>query len=279
MGEVSDVQDRSDVLMKNKEKKEVKVMDVVYIILGCVFALLFMVFLLPVLGYVLNIGNITGMIFCAAMMFLTFGHRYVEKAAGVLRASAAGKALLIAVAAVFALGIVYVGFLTSLIIGADKTAPAQGSTVIVLGCQVRGTYPSLMLRQRIGAAARYLEEHPDAVCIVSGGKGDDEQISEAECMFENLVSLGISPDRIYMEDKSVNTVENIAFSKKIIEEHRLSTDTAIVTDIFHEYRASRIVKNAELGYGSVPAEVSWYLIPTFYVRELIAITATFVGLA
>ncbi len=256
-----------------------KAMDIVFFILGIVFALLFAVFLLPILGYVLNIGNIVGMIFCAVMMFFTFGHKIVEKAAAAMKSNAVGRVVVYAVPVVFVIGVVYVGFLTSLIITADKTAPSRDATVIVLGCQVRGDHPSLMLRQRINAAAEYLNAHPDAVCIVSGGKGDDEQISEAECMKTELIKLGISGERIYSEDRSTNTVENIAFSKEIIEENGLSESTAIVTDIFHEYRASRIVKDAGLSYGSVPANCSWYLLPTFYVRELIAITATFVGLA
>lgn len=262
-----------------KDSKRERKMNTFFIALGCVFAVLFLTFLLPVLGYVLNIGNITGMIFCAVMMFLTFGHNYVENLAAHMKASTAGKAVL-AVIVVFVLCAVgYVGFVTSLLISADKTAPTQDATVIVLGCQVRGDHPSLMLWQRICAAKEYLDEHPDAVCIVSGGKGDDEQISEAQCMFDKLTEMGISPERIIMEDRSTNTAENIAFCKEIIEERSLSENTAIVTDMFHEYRASKLVKNAGLGYGSVPARISFYLVPTFYVRELIAVTAVFVGLA
>ena len=135
-----------------------------------------------------------------------------------------------------------------------------------------------MLMQRINAAEKYLKDNPDALCIVSGGKGDDEQISEAECMYRVLTKKGISEDRIFIEDASSNTVENIAFSKEIILRHGLSNNTAIVTDVFHEYRASQIVKNAGLEFGSVAAKCSWYLMPTFYVRELIAITAVYLGL-
>lgn len=250
-------------------------MDFIFTVTGSLFCVLFMIFFLPVFGYVLNIGNITGMIFCAVMAILSFSH----KAVGKFAESGRGKTIVTAAAIIFVIGIAYVGFLTSLIVSADLTAPSDNATVIVLGCQVRGDHPSLMLYQRIQAAKEYLTDHPDAVCIVSGGKGDDEQISEAQCMFDHLTAMGISPERIIMEDRSTNTVENIAYSKEIIEQKGLSTDTAIVTDIFHEYRASNIVKNAGLGCGSVPAKVSWYLIPTFYVRELIAITATFVGLA
>ena len=266
--------------MDNKENKtKRRGLDAMFIVLGCVFALLFAVFALPMLGYVLNIGNILGMLFCALMMFVTFGHRLVGRAVSALWGSAAGKVVVCAVPVLFVLGLIYVIFLTGLIAGTNRTKPDPEATVIVLGCQVRGDHPSLMLWQRINAAAEYLDEHPDAVCIVSGGKGDDEQISEAQCMFDHLTAKGIAPERIIMEDRSTNTVENIAYSKEIIEREGLSERAAIVTDIFHGYRASRIAADAGLECGSIPAPVSWYLLPTFYVRELVAITAVFLGLA
>lgn len=256
-----------------------KLFTVIRLFLGIAFLILLVMFILPVFGGVFNIGNILGAIFCCVMLFVTFGNSIFMKMVNHLRQSAGGKVLVYGVLVLFILGIAYVGFLTGLIIHADHTAPEENCTVIVLGCQVFGDHPSLMLKERILSAYDYLEEHPDVPCIVTGGKGDDEHISEAQCMYDYLVDLGISPDRIYMEDKAVNTIENIAFSKEIISENNLSTNTAIVTDIFHEYRASNIVKDAGLVYGSVPAKCTWYLLPTFYVRELIAITASFVGLA
>ncbi len=254
-------------------------MNTINIILGAMFFVLFVLFFLPIFGGVLNIGNITGMIFCIIMLFVTWGNALFMRLVNALKENTAGKIIVTAVPILFVLGIIYVGFLSSLIIHADNTAPKDNCTVIVLGCQVRGDHPSLMLLERVESARDYLNAHPDVPCIVTGGKGDDENISEAQCMYDILVQMGISPDRIYMEDKAVDTVENIKFSKKIIEQNNLSTNTAIVTDIFHEYRASNIVKEAGLVYGSVPADCVWYLLPTFYVRELIAITAAFVGLA
>jgi hypothetical protein len=54
--------------------------------------------------------------------------------------------------------------------------------VIVLGCGVNGTEPSLSLRYRIDAACEYLTAHPDAVAVLSGGQGPDEDMTEAACM-------------------------------------------------------------------------------------------------
>lgn len=254
-------------------------MNLVNTILGSLFFILFLIFFLPIFGGVLNIGNIVGMIFCAIMVFIGWGNAYFMRLTEIMKKTAVGKTVTVVVPVLFTIGILYILFLTGLIVNADKTTPEKDCTVIVLGCQVRGDHPSLMLMERIESACEYLKNNPDVPCIVTGGKGSDENISEAQCMYDILVKMGISPDRIYLEDKAVNTVENIAFSKEIIRQYGLSENTAIVTDIFHEYRASNIVKEAGLIYGSVPAECVWYLLPTFYVRELIAITATFVGLA
>ena len=67
---------------------------------------------------------------------------------------------------------------------------ATDSTVVVLGCQVKGEAPSLTLTERLDAAYDYLCSHPDAACILSGGQGDDEKISEAECMYRYLTKKG-----------------------------------------------------------------------------------------
>lgn len=247
--------------------------------LGLLFFALLVGFILPVFVGIINIGNIFGIAFCLIMLFRTWGFRLYHSLTEFIRKYKWGKILMNAIAVIFILGVVYVVFLTGLIIHADHTKPTADSTVIVLGCQVRGNTPSLMLANRLDTAYDYLTENPDAVCIVSGGKGDGENLSEAQCMFNYLTNKGISPERILLEDKSVNTKENIKFSKEIIEENNLSTNTAIVTDIFHQYRASKLVKSNNLVYGSVPADCVWFLIPTYYVRELVAITASFVGFA
>ena len=55
-------------------------------------------------------------------------------------------------------------------------------------------------------------ENPKLQCILSGGQGANEEISEAKCMYQYLASKGIDPHRLYQEDKSTSTRENILFS-------------------------------------------------------------------
>ena len=70
--------------------------------------------------------------------------------------------------------------------------------MIVLGAKIIGDRPSRMLRNRLDAAYAYLQAHPDAVGIVSGGQGSDEQYSEAYVMEQYLLSKGIPAERLVL---------------------------------------------------------------------------------
>lgn len=54
--------------------------------------------------------------------------------------------------------------------------------VVVLGAGVNGTQPSPSLTERLEAALAYLQTYPQAQCVVSGGQGGGETITEAQCM-------------------------------------------------------------------------------------------------
>ena len=160
---------------------------------------------------------------------------------------------------------------TVFIVKASTKKPKENATLIVLGCKVYGEHASRSLRERLDAALIYLEENPDSQCIVSGGMGEGEKISEAECMYRYLIKKGIHSSRIIKEDRSTSTRENLRFSKKIIEERGLSKNIAIATSDYHQYRASKIAKTLGFSVGAVPGHTAWWLFPTFYVRELYGI--------
>ena len=103
-----------------------------------------------------------------------------------------------------------------------KPAPDM-DYIIILGCAIRrdGT-PTPLLKGRIMRAfdyekAQYEKTGKHAKFVPSGGQGSDEVISEAESMKRCLIELGVPDERIVKEDKSVNTYQNIAFSKKVIK--------------------------------------------------------------
>ena len=73
-----------------------------------------------------------------------------------------------------------------------------------------------MLQERLDAALKYLDDHKDTICVLSGGKGSDESISEAECMYRYMTERGIDPTKLIREDKSTTTRENLLFSMELL---------------------------------------------------------------
>ena len=152
----------------------------------------------------------------------------------------------------------------------------ENATAVVLGAQVKPWGPSALLQQRIDAAVGYLVDHPSADAVVTGGKGDDEPVSEAECMRENMMIAGISGNKIYVEDQATNTDENIRYSLKVIDDNGMCRDIAVVTDSYHQLRARIIAHkvNGEIAVSPVNSKSNFTGIiayPTYFVREWAAI--------
>ena len=156
--------------------------------------------------------------------------------------------------------------------------PGNLEYIVVLGAGLRGRQPSNPLKVRIIRAAEYMEENPDTVLIASGGQGRTEIISEAECIKEQLTEVyGIDSDRIIMEQKSTNTIENLKYSLEIIGDPEQSV--GIVSNGFHEYRAMLIAKQA--GYKNVTPVPSTTLLPVgvhYIVREFFGVVSLYLGL-
>lgn len=106
------------------------------------------------------------------------------------------------------IGIVAFGTVEGCIISRmDEHADPNLDYVVVLGAQVRKSGPSKVLRYRLDTAIDYLNENPGTICIVSGGKGPNEPVAEAQGMTNYLESYGIKKNRIIKEMKSKTTQE------------------------------------------------------------------------
>ena len=123
---------------------------------------------------------------------------------------------------------------------------------------------------------QYLNENPKLQCILSGGQGANEEISEAKCMYQYLVSKGIDPHRLYQEDKSTSTRENILFSYQLIKKENLPKAITIITNEFHEYRAQTIARRLNIKSYAISAHTAWWLFPTYFVREIFGIVYEFI---
>ncbi len=159
--------------------------------------------------------------------------------------------------------------------GENDTATFEEDAVIVLGAQVRGERPSPRLEQRLESAYSYYKKNPNCVIIVTGGKGDDEIISEASAMEKYLIDLGVPEEKIIKEDRSTSTKENLENAKIILDEHFKEPYTVtIITSNYHIYRGCLNAKS--VGFENVStfhSETSWFSVFSSGVRECLGILA------
>ena len=243
------------------------------IIIGVAAVVLFAFFVAPMSRNIINPGNIAGAALCLCVLAMCISP-VASAINGLFAKSAVTKILFRIVNIACAAFVAYGLAVTALIAFTGISKPSDNATVIVLGSQVRPSgEPSEILRGRITAAEKFLNEHPESVAVLSGGKGSDEIKSEARCMYEVMTADGIAPERLYMEDRSTDTAENFRFSAEIIEKNNLNPDIAVVTDGFHQFRAGLIAKKQGIDAqtGSVNADTNPLYVPTYVVREWFAL--------
>lgn len=235
-------------------------------------------FVTPMTGKLYNIGNIFGLALALLCLAATVFWEPLRRLLKRIWSKKIGKALLSVFGAVLGLLVLYAVVLSAFMIGAAVNYPKSPDAVVVLGCKVGASgNPSLMLQDRINAAYKYLSENTQVICVASGGQGADEPFSEAQVIKDRLVERGIDPSRILIEDSSTSTSENLAFSLGIIEAHGIKAgNIAIVTDSFHQLRASMIAGDMGIGVSAVNAETRFWLVPTYWVREWFALSYQFV---
>ena len=158
-----------------------------------------------------------------------------------------------------AIGLLVVGVTEAIIIHASFGDPKeQVDYMVVLGAKVNADGPSVSLWDRICGAYEYLEAHPGVTAVLSGGQGTDEPITEAECMYRELVNLGIDPKRLLREEEATSTWENLKFSLDLIEEKtgKRPQKLGVLSSEYHLFRASLFAKACDVEFVGIPAKTS-----------------------
>ena len=165
--------------------------------------------------------------------------------------------------------------------------------IIVLGCAIRkdGT-PTPLLRGRLDRAlafarAQQAETGKAPIFVLSGGRGTDECISEAECMRRYLTAQGVPETQMLLEDKSTDTAENMAFTKQQILNRvrpgkeapqgywpKLDTPEARIafsTTNYHVFRSGLKARRVKLRAQGMGCKSKWYFWPNASVREFVGL--------
>lgn len=156
--------------------------------------------------------------------------------------------------------------------------------IIILGTEIIGNQPSQNLKLRLDKGIEYLNQNPKTKVIVTGGRVSNPDYSEAEVMAKYLLKNAIDPSKIIMEQKSTRTIENMNFSKVLMEydwkhegsmgirqESKKSPSYAILTNNFHMKRALVIAKKLGLNQvQSISASSDRILLVNSLTREFFA---------
>ena len=83
-------------------------------------------------------------------------------------------------------------------------------------------------------------------------------MTEARCMFEEMVKLGISPERIWIEDKATSTWENLRFTMDLIEEKtgQRPEKIGLLSSEYHLFRAKLFARECGVEAVGIPARTS-----------------------
>lgn len=207
-------------------------------------------------------------------LLLTFSKLISSKLASMKRKWLANCIKIVMVIAV----IVTISIVSMLIwVGSHDTTTFDEDAIIVLGAGIRGETVSLTLKHRLDKSIEYWNINPDAIIIVTGGQGPQEDITEALAMQRYLVERNIPSEKIILEEKATSTRENFVNSKEILDNKFAEGYTSVfITNTFHVYRAGKIAQLAEVDSNSFAAITEWYTTPVVYTREVFVVIKSWV---
>ena len=153
----------------------------------------------------------------------------------------------------------------------------EAKYVIVLGGGItKNEELTNSVKRRVERAAEYLKENPNAIAVVTGGKGPFSPCPESDVLKPYLASCGIDENRILAENMAKDTIENFKYSAKLLSEHEgktlreiLDSPIAVVTSDFHIARSERLAKR--MGFTNVNGVYSrtpFLFVLSSYSREI-----------
>lgn len=171
-------------------------------------------------------------------------------------------------------GCLFLAVVICALIAALRTPEPDKDYVLILGCRIRqdGTlYP--IIRGRAERAMEFIRKQREqtgkqAVFLPSGGKGNDECLSEAEAVKRFLVENDIPEENILTETESTTTLENMVFSRRLIDS---KANVAFSTSDFHVFRSGVLASSLGWNIDGIGARTKWYFWPNAFAREFIAL--------
>ncbi len=162
---------------------------------------------------------------------------------------------------------------------AGQTSSENADAAMVLGAAAYHMEPSPVYRERILHGIKLYNDGRVKKLLFAGGFGKGAEYSEGEVGRRFAVNQGVPPSDIIVETSSTSTVENIAFSRPVLEAHAIRS-ILLVSDPLHMHRALSIARNAGLNVEPSPTPTSRFRSRKarleflaretyFYIREML----------
>ena len=145
--------------------------------------------------------------------------------------------------------------------------------IIILGSGLIGDKVPPLLAQLLEKGKMMYEKfnHTPKI-VVSGGQGTVETLTEADAMAQYLRRSGTSKEDVIVERQSTTTLENLRFSKAILDEKREKNYRClVVTNSFHSLRAGIYMRKLGLKGRSIGSRTAPYFLPSSWIRETLGL--------
>ena len=229
------------------------------------------------------LGCIIGALYCFGMVLPLIVTKILDRTIDIHNEQAPGPYIDMAVEGIVLSIVVYLlcVLVATIILGvrsARHIPKFDKDYILILGCKVRrdGTLTPL-LRGRADRAVEFARMQKAAsgkpiVFVPSGGKGNDETVSEAEAIRNYLVGTGIPEEEIMMEDRSTNTYDNFGNSMAMIREREGGADAnvAFSTTNYHVMRSGLYATKQGFVVEGIGSRTKSYFWINAFFREFVA---------
>lgn len=143
--------------------------------------------------------------------------------------------------------------------------------IVVLGGSMKGIELSELIKQRMLTSFAYYTTNK-SIMIFSGGKSNGD-IEESVAMKNFAIENHIQDTDILLEKLAMNTMQNIEYVKKLIQQQDTDFEhkkICVITNNFHAFRTKLICNKMKVNWTVIPTQSNFNSKISTYLIELLA---------
>jgi uncharacterized SAM-binding protein YcdF (DUF218 family) len=135
---------------------------------------------------------------------------------------------------------------------------ANADAAVILGASIWNDKPSPVFQERINHGIWLYKNGYVKYLIFTGGAGKNSNVSESFVAMNYAIENSIPIEKIFIEEKSRVTFENIFYARNIIRDNNF-TKIIIVSDPLHMKRAITMARDLNLNVYPSPTPTTRYI--------------------